>query len=97
MPYLSSRSSYCVGQAMMRDTAIPLAARQEVIRLALQEGDRERALELRGDLYRELLELIAHSEQQDCDATDGDFIESCNGGWAESIEEFLKTDQLGFE
>lgn len=65
----------------MRTTAIPLAARQEVIRLALQVGDVDRAYKLRGDLYVELLEFIAIRDED----------------WTAAIEEFLKTDQLGFE
>lgn len=70
----------------MRTTAIPLAARQEVIQIALQFGDVDRAYRLRGDLYRELLEFIAHHEQED--GLDE---------WPTTIEDFLKTDQLGFE
>lgn len=67
----------------MRNTAIPLEARQDAIKLALMEGRLEDAQRLRADLYVELLEYIgsyAHAYEENV--------------WARSVEQFLKTEAL---
>jgi hypothetical protein len=67
---------------MMRDSPIPLKARMEAITLAIMENDDRRALELRGDLYVELLEYFIEANHQGDDIINDDIIK------------FLKTENL---
>jgi hypothetical protein len=78
---------------MMRDRPIPLTARMEAITLAIMENDDARAFMLRGDLYVELLELIAHSDAMGVDA-EGEDMDLGHTSWAQSISDFLKTEEL---